>query len=44
MTQKSSTVSEILTVGISRAEMFNEVNSAMQISRASEIQIMQARF
>lgn len=44
MTQKSSTVSEILTVGISRAKTFNEVNSAMQISTASEIQIMQARF
>jgi len=48
MTQKSSAVSEILTVGmrvgISRAEMFNEVNTAMQISRASEVQIMQERF
>lgn len=48
MTQKSSAASEILTVsmwaGISRAEMFNEVNRAMQISGASGIQIMQARF
>lgn len=33
-----------MRVGINRAEMFNEVNRAMQISRASEIQNTQGRF
>lgn len=48
MIQKCSAATGILTVGmwmgISGAEMFNEVNRAAQISRASEIQIMQAKF